>query len=66
MKTEFQLQVSPGGVYIYHHVENGKKRMQLMDDFRAGKITQQEMRDKAKKIKYLFSEKDLPKDYIII
>jgi len=66
MKVKFEKQTSPGGVDIYHHIENGNKRLQLMEDFRLGKITADQMRKQAKKIKYLFYFKDLPENYEIV
>lgn len=63
---KFTKQTSPGGKDIYEDVEAGEQRLQLIEDFKLGKITQEEMRRKAKKIKYLYFEKDLPNDFELV
>lgn len=43
---------------IYKHIENGKKREELVSMAMEGVISGEEMRTRAKKLKYLFSEKE--------
>ena len=64
--TKFTCQISGSGKEIFQHIENGKKRDQLIEDALKGKITQEEMRKQSKKIKYLFFREDLPDDVEII
>jgi len=55
MSRLFEKQITIGGKAIYRDIEVGKKREQLLKDALAGRITQQEMREQAKKTKYLYS-----------
>lgn len=41
---------------IYKHIKNGEARIKIINEARQKKITPQEMREKCKKFKFLFSE----------
>lgn len=50
-----------GSKKVYKHIENGKKREQLVSQALKGIITQEEMRERAKKAKYFYSEAEYQK-----
>ncbi len=56
-KEDFKLDVI-SGKRLYMHIKNGNKRIELLQQATSGKITAEEMRKEAKKLKYLYSEKD--------
>ncbi len=66
-KEDFELSVTVSGVKQYLHIENGKKREQLLADRMSGEITPQQFANEQKKmrggkyLKYMYSESEMNK-----
>lgn len=57
----FERVVMPSGKIYYHHVANGKARVELIKACRRGEITPDEMRARAKRLPYSFTERQREK-----
>jgi len=68
IKKDFEKNITLSGVVQYLHVENGKKRGQLLKDRMNGKITPQCFENEQKKmrtgkyLKYIYSEAEYNKE----
>ena len=66
-REDFELSVMFSGVKHYLHIENGKKRKQLLTDRMNGEITPQYFINEQKKmrsgkyLKYIYSESEMNK-----
>lgn len=65
MKAEdFKISYCPSGKTQYLHIENGKKREQILNAMQNGTMTSEEFKSEQKKmrggkyLKYIFSETD--------